>query len=293
MFMNRTSGCNISLTEEVWVFQKVAYIPIFGAGLILNSAALIVFFLKRASWTETHVYMMNLAVADLALIVFLPVKIYSAFDHSAVWDICPLLFSVYYLNMYASMFLQTAISVHRFIVVKFPFGARADGLRKRTAAVLCLLIWATVALMCIFFEKLNRKDQLKSCFVRQPEPAPLPYLLGALIPGFFIPFCTTLFCSSQAIFSLLRDKNAVTREERRKFVAVVTANLIVFIVCYTPRHIALLVKYNVGTQSQYNFNCAAYNLAYNILCISDWIATTNCCLDSIAYYFLFKNMWST
>ncbi|KAG5847801.1 G-protein coupled receptor 35 [Anguilla anguilla] len=288
MFGNQTEGCNLTLMEEVKFFYKVAYIPVFVIGLLLNTAALCVFLRKRASWTETHVYMINLAVADFALILFLPVRIYSFFNQLEVWDFCPYLIAVHYLNMYASIFTVAAISVHRLVAVKFPFCARAHGLRKRTAFAICVFLWAVVVTICVLYSKLNSTQELQSCFEIALETIELRFVLVFFILGFFLPFCTILFCSSLTIFSLLKDDHVITHEEKRKCVAIITANLIVFIVCYAPFNIMLLVKFSVAMQSQHISNCATYNLVHNIWSVTKWIATTNCCLDSIAYYFLFK-----
>ncbi|KAJ8346201.1 hypothetical protein SKAU_G00303940 [Synaphobranchus kaupii] len=143
MSWNQTDRCNLTLMEEVEVFHKVAYIPVFALGLLLNSMALYMFILKRASRTETDIYMMNLAVADFALILFLPFRIYDNFNRLNVWYFCRILICIHYLNMYASILTLTAISVHRFVLVKFPFNARAGGVplhsNKTAPPAVCLL----------------------------------------------------------------------------------------------------------------------------------------------------------
>ncbi|KAJ8378701.1 hypothetical protein AAFF_G00237500 [Aldrovandia affinis] len=235
--------CNVTLTEEVQVFLKVAYIPVFVVGLSLNALALYAFFLRRASWTDTHVYMINLAVADLAVILFLPFKIHDVFNQPDASVLCTVVITTRYLNMYVSVFTVAAISVHRFVAVRFPFHARARGSRKVTALAVCVLIWAVVATTCAVFRKEFYPGKMQSCSERKPTPLPLHFMLVLLIAGFLLPFCTMLLCSSQTIVTLLKEKGASPhREEKIKSIAIITANMIVFIVCYTPFHIVLLIK---------------------------------------------------
>ncbi|KAJ8274163.1 hypothetical protein COCON_G00087880 [Conger conger] len=237
MVWNQSERCNLTITEEVRVFEKVAYIPVFALGLLLNSAALCLFLVRRRSWTETHVYMVNLVLADLALILPLPFRIYSVFHRSEVWDFCPLLIAVHYVNMYASILTLTAISVHRFAVVRFPFSARAGRWRKQTAAVLCVLIWVAVAAICAKLSQAHTRDKLQTCFDRVAGPLPLWIVLVVFVVGYLLPCCVILFCSGQTIVSLLGDKEGIT-QEKRKCVAVIAANLVVFVRLLhpVPRH---------------------------------------------------------
>ncbi|CAB1452685.1 unnamed protein product [Pleuronectes platessa] len=71
---------NTSTSCHVEHLQGLAYTPLFLLGFLINAAALRAFIAKRASWTDTHIYMFNLAIADSALVLFLPFRIFDAYS---------------------------------------------------------------------------------------------------------------------------------------------------------------------------------------------------------------------
>uniref|UniRef100_A0A7N9D128 G-protein coupled receptors family 1 profile domain-containing protein n=1 Tax=Macaca fascicularis TaxID=9541 RepID=A0A7N9D128_MACFA len=79
-------------------------------GLLLNSLALWVFCCRMQRWTETRIYMTNLAVADLCLLCALPFVLHSLQDTSDT-PLCQLSQGIYLTNRYMSISLVTAIAV--------------------------------------------------------------------------------------------------------------------------------------------------------------------------------------
>ncbi|KAM4604953.1 G-protein coupled receptor 35 [Polymixia lowei] len=280
--------CDPNTTCYVEVLQGVAYSPLFLLGLILNTAALRAFIAKRRSWTDTHVYMLNLAAADFILILFLPFRVYDAFYCLSKTRLCTFLISIHYINMYASILTSTAISVHRWLAVKFPLQVRAWRRRKEAAFAVCLTIWAAVVSLCVAYHKSNYPDKLWTCYERRKTSPLPPQFLGTLVGfGFLAPLLIIVSCSSQTIRILLRDKDDSV--EKKRIVHIVTANMIIFIFCYTPVHIGLILNYVVEPPADW---CSKSTNIHRYFLVSEWIATTNCCLDSISYYFLLKCFYS-
>uniref|UniRef100_A0AAV2JUW2 G-protein coupled receptors family 1 profile domain-containing protein n=1 Tax=Knipowitschia caucasica TaxID=637954 RepID=A0AAV2JUW2_KNICA len=94
--------------------QGLAYTIIFILGMLLQIGFFHGFFSKRGSWTDTHIYMFNLAVADSTHIFFLPFRIYDdIYECLPKTFLCTFLFNMHYLNMYASILTTAAVSVHR------------------------------------------------------------------------------------------------------------------------------------------------------------------------------------
>ncbi|CAB1331410.1 unnamed protein product [Coregonus sp. 'balchen'] len=178
------------MTEEVRLFQMVVYSPVFVLGLVLNLSALRMFYRMRASWTDTHVYMFNLAVADCALITFLPFRIYHTFFTLDSPGFCAVLVLIHFTNMYASIFTVTAISVQRFIAIQFPFhSGRMEP---------------------------NRPEHRLACFERDSHPFPLGFIVTLEILGYMVPLLTMLLCSCQTICTLLTYKDMQSYEHKRK-----------------------------------------------------------------------------
>ncbi|XP_056452654.1 G-protein coupled receptor 35 isoform X2 [Gadus chalcogrammus] len=282
--MTRMSQNHTNSTCIVEELQAIAYTPLFILGLLLNATALWLFVRRRHTWTDTHVYMLNLIVADLTLIIFLPFRIVDAFHCLSKTWLCTVLISVHYVNMYASILTTTALSVHRFVMVRFPHRYRRGN--KHTAAVVCLFIWVFVIAVCVGFQSDNYPKNLWTCFERcKNKPIRKSFLAVLVTSGFLVPLLIVVFCSSQILLILMRAND--NSREKKSIVGIVTANMIVFIFCYTPIHASFLVNY-LGDQHE---SCRPTSMiVYYIVLISEWIATTNCCLDSVSYYFLFKSL---
>ncbi|KAL1280970.1 hypothetical protein QQF64_015570 [Cirrhinus molitorella] len=136
-------------TEKVMsMFERAAYTPVFIVGLTFNITALCMFCrLKR--WTDTHIYMFNLLAADFLAIIFLPFKILDAFCEIKPSILCTVLLCTQYSNMYSSIFTITAISIHRFIAVRFPFLTKALASKSKITAIsACFFIWTLIAVIC-------------------------------------------------------------------------------------------------------------------------------------------------
>ncbi|XP_017277692.1 G-protein coupled receptor 35 [Kryptolebias marmoratus] len=281
---NTTNG---NATTAVGLFEFLAYSPVFLVGFFVNVAALRAFISIRRSWTDTHIYMLNLAVADLALILSLPFRIYDTFFPLPKTCLCTFLISVHFINMYASMMTTTAISVHRYLVVRFPLQARFWKRKKAAAASVCLIIWALLVALAFVFRKENYPERLWTCYERcKDNPLSLKFIILLVFVAYSIPLLTTVFCSSQVIILLRKHSSS---GEKKSLVGIVTANLIVFVVCYTPIHIAFVVNYFQTVPSNW---MDEYLPAHAFLRVSEWISSTNCCFDSISYYFLLKKIYT-
>ncbi|KAF1383988.1 hypothetical protein PFLUV_G00137550 [Perca fluviatilis] len=269
------------------ILQGLAYSAVFLLGFLVNAAALRAFIAKRDPWTDTHIYMLNLVIADTVLILFIPLRIYDAFYCLHPNEFCTFLIFLHYINMYVSIMITTAISVHRYLVIRFPLQARSWRKKKETACAVCLVFWGLLVTICAIFRENNDPKKLWKCYERCKDNQLDPKLIVILVSlGFLAPLLIIVFCSSHIICILLKvgDKS----EEKKSTIGIVTANMIVFIVCYTPIHIAFIVNYFEKVPENWQ---SKYLPAHVYLLVAEWIASTNCCFDSIGYYFLLKQFY--
>lgn len=261
----------------------MAYIPVFIVGFSLNVTVLCIFCrIKR--WTDTHIYMFNLLFADFLAILILPFKILEAFCPIKLSSLCTVLLCSQFSNMYCSIFIISAISFHRFIAIRFPFLAKALLSKSRMIATTkCIIIWVIVGVICACNYKEFLPDKLEHCYERKVKiKLKKDFFLVLMILGYLIPVVILIFCSTQIIYIMVRSLRHVEgrdRVERKNIAAVIAANMFTFIVCFTPFHIGLLLQ-----------NYSPENFVRVFLNVAEWIATTNCCLDSIGYYFLLKKV---
>ncbi|XP_062285203.1 G-protein coupled receptor 35 [Scomber scombrus] len=266
--------------------EGAAYTSLFLLGFLVNAAAMYAFIARQGPRTDTHVYMFNLVIADSALILFLPFRIYDAFFCLKICGLCTFLISLHYINMYASILTTTAISVHRYLAVRFPLQARSWRKKKQAAIFVCLVIWGFLVSISVGFRDNFESRNLWMCYERFPCSAlPANFVILIMSLGYLAPLLIIVFCSSQIIFTLFKTDEKT--EEMKSTVAIVTANIIVFIVCYTPFHVAILVKY-------FHSDCLCLHEIpdQTYLAVSEWLAATNCCFDAISYYFLLKRFYT-
>lgn len=288
-----TNATNTTCNEDL--LQGFAYSPLFLLGFLVNAAALRAFIAKWDSWTDTDIYMFNLAIADTALVLFLPFRIYDAFFCLPKTNLCTFLICIHFINMYASIMTTTAISVHRYLIIRFPLQARSWRRKKETAFAVCLLLWLFLVTICAIFRKENDPEKLWTCYERcKNKPLGIEFIMILVLLGFLTPLMTIVFCSSQIIYILSKvddkseEKKNDKSQEKKNIVGIVKANMIVFIVCYTPIHVGFLIIYFYSPPQDWQSQRIP---AHVYFLVSEWIAATNCCFDSIGYYFLLKRLY--
>ncbi|XP_060935867.1 putative P2Y purinoceptor 10 [Limanda limanda] len=149
--VNSSSSCNT--TTKLWeqrmeTMYTYFYLLLFIPGLLLNTIALWVLCRHISKKTKAVIFMINLALADLAHILSLPFRIYYYFTHSWPFGrgLCLFCFYLKYLNMYAAIVFLVCISVQRCVFLLNPFTARQW--RRRYDLLISVIMWVVVSLAC-------------------------------------------------------------------------------------------------------------------------------------------------
>ncbi|XP_005411211.1 PREDICTED: G-protein coupled receptor 35 [Chinchilla lanigera] len=249
-------------------------------GLLLNGLALWVFCRRMPQWTETRVYMTNLAVSDFFLLCSLPFMLLSLQDTKDTLR-CQLSQVVYMANRYMSISLVTAIAVDRYVAVRHPLRARRLRSPGQAAAV-CLALWVLVSSSLLLRLHLGQQEG-GFCF-RSYARHHFSSTTFSLL-GFYLPLAVLVFCSLQ-VLTVLAQRPASEMgqaEATHKAARMIWANLIVFVVCFLPLHMVLTVQVAVRPSS-----CAARRMFSLALSITSQLSNANCCLDAICYYYMAK-----
>ncbi|XP_041622200.1 G-protein coupled receptor 35 isoform X1 [Vulpes lagopus] len=245
-------------------------------GLLLNGLALWVLCCRMRPWTETRVYMVNLAAADLCLLCALPFFLHSLKDTTDTVS-CQLSQGIYLANRYLSIGLITAIAVDRYVAVRHPLCAR--GLRSpRQAAAVCAALWVLVGSSLVLRWALGVQEG-GFCF-RNPARQSAGTTLFSLL-GFYPPLAVLGFCSLQVVAALAERPASGPHQAQatRRATRMVWANLAVFVLCFLPFHVVLTVYAAAGRPTP--------ALCY-ALYVTGKLSDANCCLDAIGYYFMAK-----
>ncbi|NXK35123.1 GPR35 protein, partial [Piprites chloris] len=269
--------------DDIALLQLIVSIPVLALGIPLNAIALWVFCCRLKGWTETKVYMINLIVADSFLLFTLPFMIYLTKYNRPIDQLCVAIHNIYFTNMPMSILIITLIAIDRYIAIKFPLEAKVFRSPLKSASIRGFL-WIMLIIYPNISAKLqNRQERL--CFRRQSlEPSYLS--LFATIFGYFIPLGIVIFCSVQVIKCLKKNMATSPYETKliQKAVYIVSVNLCVFVVCFSPFYITMLVRFAVEVTGASSL-VSAVNISIKI---SACLANCNCCLDAFCYYFAAK-----
>ncbi|NXY74570.1 GPR55 protein, partial [Glareola pratincola] len=284
---NSSWECNFTDIDRLAkTLQLGISIPTFILGLVLNTLALFVFCCFWKKQTKTSVYMINLALADVFLILSLPLKLYYSIT-KAPGLLCSFIESLYFVNMYGSIFIIVCITVDRYICIKHPFEGRANQSPK-WAILSCCFIWAVAWLCSSPMYIFHEKNDLK-CFYNMSKQVAwsTPVIASVEIFGFLIPLTVMVFCSAQNILILLNHKSQAKKKvEGSGSLRVIIINLVVFLVCFTPVHLAICLQCLV--RQHVIVDCSLKQSISFFIQVSMILANLNCCLDAIFYYFAAK-----
>nr|XP_057919184.1 probable G-protein coupled receptor 174 [Doryrhamphus excisus] len=303
-------------TGELRTYQHhmyaVVYSVILVPGLLGNILALWVFRVYVRETKKAVVFMMNLAVADLLQVLSLPLRIYYYLNNSWPFGhtLCMICFYLKYVNMYASIFFLVCVSVRRCELIMRPL--RYNTSRRTADVVVCTLGWLLVCLCCLAFPLLRHMDPDNNiltseagatlpgadevCFSELPmqtvsSSAAWAILIIAELLGFIIPFSLVLACTCLTAGSLRRPKAGAIpdRGEKRRALRMTLSCAAVFLVCFAPYHITMPLDFlaKANTLS----SCALRVLILRCHPVTLCLASLNCCLDPIMYYFTTNEFW--
>lgn len=279
---------NISTTVEL--FQLIMYTPTFSLGLLFNVMALSFLFFKVKKLSESTVYMIALIFLDTLLLFTLPFKIIS-YHLQNNWNLgsvfCSTLESLYFVNMYGSILISLCICVDRYITIRHPFTAPTLRSTKKAALVCAVICLGTSAGTVSTFQLHGEGHNISSCFHNFSKSTwENTGLLVALEIAFFSSMAAMTFCTVQTVRCLRKHRkpyNPQTHTSRAE--KIVLTNLVAFLVCFTPYHVAYLLYFLVKNNIIHtSFQQVLRDTIQVTLC---W-ANLNCCLDGVCYYFVLR-----
>ncbi|XP_075690523.1 putative P2Y purinoceptor 10 [Rhinoderma darwinii] len=291
--MTNSSLTNCDITSDFrHTLYAVTYTVIFIPGLLANSVALWLLrsFINKKS--KAIIFMINLALADLLHVLSLPLRIYYYINHT--WPfrnfICLLCFYLKFLNMYASIVFLTLISVQRYVFTTNPF--KAKGWKRRYDVAISICVWIVVGAACLPFP-IYRSSGLNitstSCFAdlgtkKMNTMTVIIMLVGAELSGFLIPLIIITYCTLKTRAELKRDSlRCENMKEKHKALRMVVTCASVFFICFTPYHIIFF--FYVMVNSNIIHSCTVQKVIMDLHPFSLCLASINCCLNPILYYF--------
>ncbi|KAM7399702.1 hypothetical protein PAMP_018950 [Pampus punctatissimus] len=265
---------------------KLAYALVFGSvmvlGLPLNAVSLWILIRRHSLKSSNAVFMVNLMISDLLLIISLPMRVY--FYATGIWPLgstaCIWTQMLFRNNLRSSSIFITFISMDRLLAVVYPL--RSRHLRTTVNA------WKSVVLIWLFVLVLNipetlsfssyRKRFNESICFNYPQPQRHRSALIYLQPVLVITLLTVNIVSTAMVsYTLRRHLKESARVNNKVNVMLIFAmNLIMFTVCFLPVSFIGLFMPTTKNHVFMLFGC---------------LASLNCCLDPLLYYFSFDAFW--
>ncbi|XP_062378814.1 C3a anaphylatoxin chemotactic receptor-like isoform X2 [Sardina pilchardus] len=274
----------VSLTS-IQIFCMVTFSIIFVLGVIGNSLVIYVTGFKMKT-TVNSVWFLNLALADFLFTLFLVFSTISlSLNHKWPFGefMCKFNSLIQIINMFASVFLLTAISLDRCLTVWVVVWAH----NKRTpnkARLICVFIWL-LALACSIPFIISRRVADNRCIKTEARLTTKRLAVFRFVVGFLIPFLI-ITCCYVAIG--VRARRSSRRKKMRPFL-VILAVILVFFICWLPIQIIDLIL----TQQLYIhsidptlFNSDVFNMARTIAPVAASLAFLNSCMNPFLYMFM-------
>uniref|UniRef100_UPI00398EAC42 P2Y purinoceptor 8-like n=1 Tax=Pristiophorus japonicus TaxID=55135 RepID=UPI00398EAC42 len=240
--------------------------------------------------TPLVIFLINLAITDLLLSFFLPFQIAYHLNYSD-WifgtNLCTLVTILFYVNMYCSILTMTCISIERYVGVAYPIWYTGRWKRKH-AVTACLGIWVILIIVLLPFEYSDltfdvQELKITTCFdvlkfnmlPNQTAWGLFLFTMFALL--FLIPFTITVTCYTLVILKLSQASRRADTEQKKRAVYLAATVLLVYVTCFAPNNIALLI--HIIRRILYNTGCyTAYKVTLSLSCL-------NSCLNPFVFCF--------
>ncbi|XP_048083414.1 C3a anaphylatoxin chemotactic receptor-like [Alosa alosa] len=282
---NNTTSKEEDSLSPLQIISLVIYCVIFVLGVIGNGLVIYVTG-YRMKTSVNSVWFLNLALADFLFTLFLIFSIISlSLNHEWPFGeyMCKFNSLIQIINMFASVFLLTAISLDRCLTIWVVVWAH----NKRTpnkARLICVFIWL-LALACSIPFIISRRVEKNRCTKSEAKLTTKQLAVFRFVVGFLIPFLI-ITCCYVAIGVRARRTNR--RKKMRPFL-VILAVILAFFICWLPIQIVDLIMTDQLYLHSINpnlFNGDVYYMARKISPVAASLAFLNSCMNPFLYMFM-------
>ncbi|KAM5327953.1 chemerin-like receptor 2 isoform 2-T7 [Glossophaga mutica] len=240
--------------------------------------------------TVTTLWFLNLAIADFIFLLFLPLYIsYVAMNFQwpfGLW-LCKANSFIAQLNMFASVYFLTVISLDRYVHLIHPVVAHRHR-TLRNSQIVIVLVWLLAAIMggpSLYFRDTEELNNHTICYnnfhKHDPDIALMRHHVLTwvkFIVGYLLPLLTMSICYLCLIFKVKKRSNLVSNKYFWTIVAVVLA----FFICWTPYHLFSIGELTIHHSSYFHQVLRAG------IPLSTALAFLNSCLNPILYVLISK-----
>uniref|UniRef100_A0A671LRI3 Si:dkey-211g8.9 n=1 Tax=Sinocyclocheilus anshuiensis TaxID=1608454 RepID=A0A671LRI3_9TELE len=244
----------------------LVYILTFLLGLPGNLLVLFVYIL----------YALNLCVANLALVLWMPVKVAETVLQG--WALPAAVCPVY------SFFLFSFLVVGHYLNIAYPITYKLYR-RAHTSCLVSAILWLLVLvhLGIAFiveggghFVSLS-EENVSACyenFTQEQLEVLVPLRLEMALLLFLVPLVLSAFCTLRCL--VLVRHSALPSDGKRRVLAIALSTLVVFVVCYGPYNVSHVVGFVLDTNVEWrseamlSCSCSVFLEPVVMLMLSPW-----------------------
>ncbi|XP_078395711.1 atypical chemokine receptor 4-like [Cetorhinus maximus] len=216
--------------DNVRQFAKYFLPPFYIATLIIglagNSLVVAVYTYYKRIKSKTDLYILNLAIADLLLLITLPFwAVYTIHGWVLGVAMCKLCSAFFVMNFSASMLFLACISVDRYFAISKATRPSTIGNKDKLA---CLCVWLAAILLSVpdlIFTSVLKTEARTLCISLFPlhmvQPAKVTFQVFEILLGFAIPSLVMLYCYSAVAKAVCKAPNGKKCGAFRVLLAVV------------------------------------------------------------------------
>lgn len=283
--------CDVSNIQEFSkVFQPFVQSLVFLIGISGNTLVLLTYGFAKRIKSMTDIYLINLAVADLLLLLTLPFLSISAVKGWVFGnEMCKVVQGMYAINFFSGFLFLTSISVDRYIeIVK---AVKALTIRQRSiyySKLISLCLWVASVLFSLpelIYSESKLHNGLYLCKMIFPEQITSTEKSASnflqIILGFTVPFFVMVICYSIIIRTLLTSKSF----RKHKALKVIFSVVLVFMIFQLPYTLVIFMEIT-DFLGNYQMSCDVRKSKDIAIIITSNLAFTRCCLNPIIYAFV-------
>ncbi|XP_026879051.2 galanin receptor 2a [Electrophorus electricus] len=271
---------------------SLVFSVIFLVGTVGNCLVLAVLFRNgQTNAKTTNMFILNLGLADLCFIVFcvpLQATIYAMDEWVFGPFVCKAVHFVIYLTMYASIFTLAAVSLDRYLAIRYPLRAR-ETRTPRNALISIGVVWTLSLVFSSPYLSYYQQMDLDGTIVCIPAwdfqhrraMDVCTFVFGYLIPVLILSLTYArtirhLWTSVDPMEDMYESQRA-----KRKVTKMIIIVAVLFCLCWLPHHLVILCMWF----GRFPLNHTTYVLRI----LSHLVAYTNSCLNPIVYALVSKH----
>ncbi|XP_030074053.1 apelin receptor B [Microcaecilia unicolor] len=277
----------------------ILYMMVFVLGLSGNGVVIFTVWRAKPRRRPADTYIGNLALADLAFVVTLPLwAAYTAlrFHWPFGSALCKLSSYLVLLNMFASVFCLSCLSLDRYLAIVHSLSS--SRLRSRATMLASLaIIWllaGLLALPALLLRDTQDRGNLTVCdmdFSSISSPQNEHFWMGGLsilttVLGFLLPLLlmTVFYCFIGCKVTVHFQNVKKEDQKKKRLLKIIVTLVVVFAVCWLPFHL-LKTIYFLSELEVVDISCTFQSLILRLHPYATCLAYINSCLNPFLYAF--------